>query len=490
VIDGIFRVLRNSLLSFAADALARASNTVLLILISRRLGAAEGGMYALAATYTLLFTQLSFWGMDQLLTREVARDRTAASKYVGNFILIRGMVSLALLSLMVFLAKCVMGYAPRTSTVIVILGLSVVTESVSNICQALFFAFEKMEYSATVGFVVGTLRLLGGALVLLAGGQVEAVVVVLSVSSLIGLVLNFWLIYWRFPRPTWRLDVRFWLSQLRTALPFVLIGVFYIVEFQNDTLLLSVFKSEEDIGIYNAATTVLFALALVPQAFRVAIFPVMSRLYAAGSLTLALVYEKSFKYLLVVSLPVAAALTLSAGPVVHLLFGSGFKESAAVLRVVIWTFVWLMINVPSARMMVVADAQGMLALFQGLSMLLNIGLNLVLIPRMGATGAAWARVSSTGLFVILAAVYTYWKVNRWRPFWVVARPLIALCAMVGIGWLLRGLNDMIAVGGGLVGYAVLVWWLGVVSQDERAVLTQVLHRRTSWLELLTRQKET
>jgi O-antigen/teichoic acid export membrane protein len=486
VIDSIIRVLRNSLLSFAADAVARASNTLLLILISRRLGAAEGGIYALALTYALLFTQLSFWGMDQLLTREVAKDRAAASKFTGNFILIRGIVSLTLLLLMVVVVTGVVGYAPRTSTVIIIMGLSIITESISNICQALFFAFERMEYATAVGSVVGTLRLLGGTLALVAGGRVEAVVITLSVSSLIGLVLNLGIVYWRFPRLTWRLYVRFWFSQLRTALPFVLIGIFYIIEFQNDTLLLSVFKSEADVGVYSAATTVLFALALLPQAFRTAIFPVMSRLYAESSPTLAVVYEKSFKYLLLVSLPVAAGLALSADTVVHLLFSSGFEASAPVLRVVIWTFVLLMINVPSARMMVVANAQDVLALFQGLSMGLNIGLNLMLIPRMGPIGAAWARVGSTGLFVVLGAAYTYWKLNHWHPFKVVTCPIVALLAMMGIARLLGGFGDVIAIGGGLVGYTVVVLVLGVVSQDERAIFSQMLRQRAPWLELLTR----
>lgn len=477
MIAGIARVLRNSALSLVADAVARASNTVLFILISRQLGAAEGGAYALALTYTLLFTQLSFWGMDQLLTREVAKDHAAAGRFTGNFILIRLALSLVLFLVMALLVGRVLGYAPSTARVILIVGLSIVPESISNICQSVFIAFEQIKYSTLVGTVVGTLRLAGGGLILLSGGRVEAIAVLLCLSSLIGLMLNLGIIYLRFPRPHWRLDIGFWLPQLGAAFPFILIGVFYIIEFQSDTLLLSVLRSEKDIGLYNAATTILFALALVPQAFRAAIFPMMSRLYATASSSLAVVYEKSFKYLLVISLPVAAALTLSADVVIRLLFCSGFDESAAVLQIVIWTFVLMMINVPSARMMVVANAQDKLALFQGLSMSLNLCLNVWLIPQWGAAGAAWARVGSTGLFVALGAIYTYWKLNRWNPFHAITRPLIALGAMLALWYLLRGVNSMVAVCGGLAGYAAFVWWSDVISPDERAILAQVLRRR-------------
>ena len=477
MIAGIVRVLRNSTLSVVADAVARASNTVLFILISRRWGAVEGGTYALALTYALLFTQLSFWGMDQLLTREVAKDRSVAGKFVGSFMLIRVVLSLILFGVMALLVGRVLGYAPATARVIVIVGLSIIPESISNICQALFIAYEQIKYSTLVGIVVGALRLAGGGLVLLAGGHVEAIAVLLCVSSVVGLALNLGIVYLRFPRPSWRPNIQFWLPQLKTAVSFTLIGVFYIIEFQNDTLLLSVFKSEKDVGIYNAATTILFALAVLPQAFRAAIFPVMSRLYAAASPTLAVVYEKSFKYLLITSLPVAAGLMLSAGSVTRLLYRGGFEESATVLRVVIWTFVLLMINVPVARMMVVANEQNILAVLQGLSMTLNIGLNVVLIPQMGALGAAWARLGSTSLFIILGLVYTYWRLYRWNPVWVFLRPLIALAIMIGLSWLLRGLNDLIAASVGLAGYAIWIWISGVVSQDEWAILAQVLRPR-------------
>jgi len=289
-------------------------------------------------------------------------------------------------------------------------------------------------------------------------------------------VLNLWFVYRHFPKPSWRLDFQFWFSQLKTAVPFVLIGIFYIVEFQNDTLLLSVLRSEKDVGIYSAATTILFALALVPQAFRAAIFPVMTRLHAVTSPMLGNVYEKSFKYLMLISLPVAAVLTMLANTIVHVVFRSEFGESVPTLQVVIWTFVLLMINVPTARLMVVAGVQGVLALFQGCSMVLNLCLNAALIPGLGAVGAAWARVGSTSLFVVSTMIYTCWKLYRWNPLPMIVRFLAALLVMMVLSVFLCRFGEVVAVLGGLVAYAMLVWGLRFISPDERSILVRVCRR--------------
>jgi len=469
------RLLRNSALFFLSSVVVRAANTVLFILISRRLGADEGGIYSLALTYALLFTQLSFWGMDQLLTREVAKDRSLAGRFTGSFILIRAALStLFVLALILVVSR--LDYRPLTSQVIFIIGLTIIPESLGNICQALFIAFERLKFAAAVDIVVGLMRLMGGGLALFIDGRVETVAVALLASSLIGLGLNLAIVYRSFPRPNWRPEWRFWLTHIKTTGSFALIGVFYIIEFQSDTLILSLMRTEREVGLYTAATTILFTLALLPYAFRTAIFPVMSRLYASASPKLPVVHEKSFKFLLTTSLPVAAGVTISANSIIRLLFGGDFAESVFILRIVIWTFVLLMINVPSARMMIVAGAQGASAVFQCVSMFLNIGLNLALIPTLGANGAALARIVSTCCFVTLSLAYTWLHLNRWNVLQVATHPVVGLGVMLGLGYLFYCAGDLLAACVGLAGYAAWIWLSGAVTRDERMMLARVLGR--------------
>jgi O-antigen/teichoic acid export membrane protein len=135
-----------------------------------------------------------------------------------------------------------------------------------------------------------------------------------------------------------------------------------------------------------------------------------------------------------------------------------------------------MINVPSARLMIVANGERAQAIIQGLSMVLNIGMNLLLIPMLGAVGAAWARVGSTGLFVLLGLGYTFVKLHRWNPIRVVMWPLAAVIVMLLIGSALLRVSEILAVGAGLVGYGLLVWVSGIFPRDERAVLVRAVRQ--------------
>ena len=89
-----------------------------------------------------------------------------------------------------------------------------------------------------------------------------------------------------------------------------------------------------------------------------------------------------------------------------MLYKSGFDAAIPVTQILLAAFVLMMVNVPSARAMVVANLQRWIAPLQGVTMLLNIGLNLVLIPRLGVLGPAWARLASTGVYFIMTLILT------------------------------------------------------------------------------------
>ncbi|MGC9358693.1 MAG: oligosaccharide flippase family protein, partial [Anaerolineae bacterium] len=87
-------LIRNSIFSSLASLITKAANTLVFILIARRLAVNEVGVYSLALTYSIIFVQVASWGLDQLLTREVARHREKTERYWINFLLIRLVLSL------------------------------------------------------------------------------------------------------------------------------------------------------------------------------------------------------------------------------------------------------------------------------------------------------------------------------------------------------------------------------------------------------------
>lgn len=449
-------------------------------MLSRQQGAEESGTFALAMTFILLFSQVAYWGMDQVLTREVAHNHALAAQYLGNFILIRLALSLTLYGVLLILVQVGLKYPPYTAGVVLIASITIIFDSVNNLCQALYAAFEVIRYQAVTKFFVGGLQVAGGSLVLWSGGGALGLAVVVMVANLVALGVNLFIVYRRFPHPSWKFKWRDWIPQLGSMLPFVFIGVFYTIEYQVDTLILAQIQGADAVGIYTAATAILYGLLLLPQAYRTAVFPVLSRLYLTQRERFVWAYQKSFKYMLLMAIPLALTIGLIAYPLIQGLYTSTFVAAASVLQLLLIVFVVNMVNVPGARVLIVANRQRWVAPLQGGSMVLNIGLNLWLVPALGVMGAAWARVGSAVAYFVVTSILAQGRVVPCRltnGLWQIGLASLALLittlGLNALGWW-WGLSAC----AGLAAYSAMLVLAHGISADEYAILREVwAHQR-------------
>jgi O-antigen/teichoic acid export membrane protein len=111
-----------------------------------------------------------------------------------------------------------------------------------------------------------------------------------------------------------------------------------------------------------------------------------------------------------VAYAIAVPIALFAGPLITLLFGPQFVRTVGVLQIHVISLVFAALGIARGRYLI---AQNMLGFTLGATYfgaVLNVGLNLILLPRYGATGAAWATV-------IAYAGSNYFSGLLWKPMW-------------------------------------------------------------------------
>lgn len=465
----------NYVFALLADLTQRAAPVVLGIWISRRLGVAPFGVYFLAISLVFIAGRLSFWGLDQLLTREVAKAPNQASRFLSNFMAIRLLMALATLPLLGVVTSW-LGYAPATRRIILLLGLTIPFDNVSNILQAVYIAREEMGYLALVSAISGLGRIAAGGVALELGWGLEGVVLGLVGISAAVLGLNLALVWRRFARPLQAIDLGFCWRQLVIALPFVLMSVFYILDNRIDVVLLSRLGTEQEVGFYGAASTLIGALTLIPFAYRTTILPMMSRLYAQAPEDLSWLYGWSLRILWLLGLPIAVGTTILATPITQFIFGPAFAPAGLILQVLVWSLALLFLNVPNSRLMIVVDRQDMIARFLLITLVTTFILNLVLIPRLGAMGSAVARVVSTA--VLFGMSYTFVR----RHLSISEQPLQLLPPILGstvmAAMLLAFASQPIVVriGLGAIAYLGVLLALGAFHREDWALIRQVIGR--------------
>jgi O-antigen/teichoic acid export membrane protein len=261
-------------------------------------------------------------------------------------------------------------------------------------------------------------------------------------------------------RPTRDLVVEFW----RFAAPRGLAGVFQIAAVWLNVLVVGALLSPREAGIYAAVGKLAMIGALVMEAVRLPFAPQISGLLARGEHGRAgAVYQVGTWWMVTACWPLYLLFAIFS-PVVLAVFGPEFSAGATALLVLSLA---MLLNVGTGSvtvLLLMAGKSSWNVANTVAALTVNVGLGLVLIPRIGIAGAAvgWA----VGIAVDnLAALVEVWMLLRLHPFgrgWVLAAGQAVLC-FGGFGlaaWLLWGatlvgLGAAAAAGTGL--YLVLVW---------------------------------
>jgi O-antigen/teichoic acid export membrane protein len=476
---------RGGVLNMSATAVAAVLGFVLVVVVTRGLGAhGAGAFFEVVGVFTILANSAEL-GADTGLVRAVARSRALGA--VGE---LRRLARVALLPVLVggilfavatwlaapWLAQIFLRGVDQTRGVVDIrlLVAFLPLTAVTIVALAGTRGFATMLPYALVESIGKPLsRVLLVGLVLLAGLGGTAALVAWAVPNAIGCVAAL-LILARLVRaaeradrsvagdvrPARQLGAEFW----RFSAPRGLAGAFQVTVVWLNILLVGALHSTRDAGIYAAVSKLAQVGIFATEAVRIAIAPQISALLARHERPRAqVVYQVGTWWLVGLCWPLYLSL-LAFGPVVLRVFGPEFVKGSTALAIL---SIAMLVNLGTGNVTTILLMGGKSSwnlLNTLLSLALNVGLNLLLIPRMGITGAAIAWTASI-LFENLVATIQVWLLLRLQPFgwgWFVAALQstlwlggLGLAARALFGQTLAGLVAFAALA--IPGYLVLLW---------------------------------
>jgi O-antigen/teichoic acid export membrane protein len=471
----IQRVSKNILSLFAAQFFSMILSMVLSIFIARLLGDLNFGHYSFAITFITLYTIFMDLGYDTLLVRDVARDKSLVSNYVNNILSLRFLTSFVIFILMVFTIN-IIGYPEIVKNIVYLLGLSNILESLSNVFRTTFRAFEKMEYEAALTIILYTIRVSLGLLVLFLGYGLLVVAFVFILSSLINLLLSVIVCWIKFTRIKLTFDTDFFKHTIKIALPLAGMALFGFVFVRIDIVMLSIMKGDAVVGWYNAAYTILGGFTPIPQVFMSALFPLFSYFSISSSESLLLVYRKSFKFLFLLGLPLAIGVFLISDKIVLLFYGKNFFNTIIALQILSWDLLLKFLYLCALFVLISINKQKQILITVICTALLNIGLNIILIPNYSYIGAAIATLITEAFLLI---VYLYLNHRYSYPIQInktILSPVIACIIMGMFIFLVGNINLGLLIAGSIIIYFSFLFLFKGISKDDIALLKQLINK--------------
>ena len=184
-----------------------------------------------------------------------------------------------------------------------------------------------------------------------------------------------------------RVDLRLAIKLLRESWPMLVSSVAVCGYMKLDAVMLKVLMNDESVGVYVAATRLVSSVFVVAIIISNTIFPVLIHIGRENDQFKTL-SKDLFNFLGSLGVVVALLFTFSAGPIMKIIYGAPYEGGAGVLMITSWVIPFVFFNNLAWKYHVVDSTQrlGMYRVFVGL--VLNVMLNLILIPMYGLLGAA------------------------------------------------------------------------------------------------------
>ncbi len=389
---------------------------ILFIFMARYLGDVGFGKYSFAATFTGLFAILSDLGLGDLLIREASRSKSDLNKYFSNVLLIKGILSL-ITYLLIIITINLMNSSFDTKLAVYILGFYALFDSfVLHFFCSIFRAFEKMEHEALVLFIKNFIITSLSLVVVYFDLGFFTLVSMFLIGNIISFFCCILLISKYITKFKFEIDFEFCKQFLEKAIPFSIASIFCPIYFSIDKIMLSLMKGDAVVGWYSSAATLVYSLIIIPGALNGSIFPIMSRCYINDKDSIKILYQKSFKYLFIFALPIAVGTTILADKIILLFLGTDFTNSVIILQILVWVLIFIFLNPLISNVLGATDNMMLASKATVVLALSNIILNLLLIPQLGAVGAAIATIITEGsLFFYLfycTKKYLNYDVNK------------------------------------------------------------------------------
>ncbi|MBI2523037.1 flippase [Candidatus Woesearchaeota archaeon] len=465
------RLTTNFLSLIFSELVSKIVQLIIFAYLARSFGKDSFGIFSFGLAFGLLAAIIADFGLSNLLVREISRSRKDVSKYISNALLVKIFLALATV-LLSYAILNLMGYQHSAKLIVYIMLLFAILQTFTDLYSSIFRAFERMHYDA----LIKTLRMLILSAVLVYSVKNNFSLVMSSlafpVSEIIILFIASTLAYTKFVKMRFSFDFSLAKYLLKESSFFFLSIAFAGLFLYIDWIMLSKLGSISDVGIYAAASNIALGLMSIPMMYGNAVYPIISRFYMTSKEGLRFIYERSFKYMLIVGIAVSAGIYALSKDIIILFYGKEYIASSIVLAIIAWHLCFRFANIISGFALSSMDRQRSRVLSQGMGALSKIVLNLILIPLYGIVGAAVATLGSEILFF---AFYSHFiskygiKINIINPF---VKP--AISGSIMITGLIFIENIFIAIVSGALIYSISLLLFKTIDEEDKKLMHQVL----------------
>lgn len=389
----------NTLAQVFGKSLAIICSLITISALTRYLGEKDFGNFVLIFTYFTIFGSLADFGLQLTMVRELSKDKNLFKKTYGTFLWLKIFLICSSTLLAIFLLFF-FPYSKFLKIGVVIASLGVAVGSLNSYATAIFQAKLRLDLSTLVDLIARIAITFFTLIFIFLKLNFYSLLTTVLIGNLTGTILAIFLLR---KLVVVNLDFDFGLAKkvISISFPIFMVSFLSLLYFKIDTIILSFYRSPRELGIYGLAYKVIENILITWGFYIASIFPLLSNLFSKKSEKAWIIWNKSLFLGMIMSVVIMIVVFVSSPLIIKILGGGQFKESILALRILLLALPFFVINNLFYYLFLLRYNIKNILYIIGLSLILNLVLNLFFVPKWGYIACAVNTVIAEALLTII-----------------------------------------------------------------------------------------
>jgi len=469
------KVAQNTLIQVAGKTISTILGLFSLALITRHLGQAGFGEYTIIYTFLTFFAVIADLGLTLVTVQMISNAGNKENKILNNLFSLRSLSAI----LFIGLAPVIVLFSPYGQSVkigVLIAAAAFIFPALNQIIIGLFQKKLSMDRSS-IAEIAGRIVLLIGIIISSKlNGGLNGILLATVASGAINFFLHY-LFALKFTVLRFAFDLSLWKEIIKRSWPLALTIILNLIYLRADTLILSMFKDSETVGLYGAAYRIIDVVTTLPFMFAGLILPILTSAWLENNrVSFKNVLQKSFDLMTIIAIPLVIGTQFLGDEVMIFVAGPDFVESGLILKILIFSVAAIFLGTIFTHAAIAINKQKKLIGFYVFTSITSLAAYLILIPRYSYLGAATATIYSE-IMIAIFSVYCVFKYGRFLPnLKILTKSLISSLIMATFLYFLplRFLSSLsgllISLGAAIFLYFIVLCFLGAIKSEELRII--------------------
>lgn len=473
------KIAHNTIIQIAGKIISTILGLFALALITRYLGRGGFGEYTTIVTFLTFFATIADFGLTLVTVQMISARGAEENKLLNNIFGLR-LVSIIIVLLFAPLTISFFPYSPAVKLGVLIAFASFIFPALNQVIIGLFQKKLSMGRDVIAEIASRIILVAGIFLARYLGVGLNGILWATVASAAVGFLVHYFLAL-KFTAIKPEFDWTIWKQIFSKSWPLAITIVLNLIYLRADTLMLSIFKGTDEVGLYGATYKIIDVLTTIPFMFAGLILPILTAAWSDKAHDyFQRVLQKSFDFMALIAIPLIVGAQFLGQPIMTAIAGEQFADSGKILQILIFAVAAIFLGTMFSHAVIALDRQKNMIGYYVFTSLSAAAAYLILIPKYSYFGAAAVTVYSEVLIAIFSAVCVF-KYSRFRPKILLSLKSLASAAIMGLT--LYGLSSWSHSGtGGLIGvifiasavYFIALYLLGGIK---RADLETILKRQ-------------